>query len=533
MKKTVLILAVLIIFSAFTAFADSGYVYYNPESDFVVFFGEVTTGSALPVTLYTYKNADDYTIFKLENIVQNKISFESKMVDTAVNGEYTGKIILPSTELSVKFPYAKLPSADLTVSAKGAIDSGNLDSFIESYADILGLSKSFYSQNKASINKYYMLFTTKAALGSNLAVVKAVFSAVYYTKIVKGEPTDEILSSTRSFTGFDFDTYSKKTAAIKTGISKKLTAGVIEGSSFVNILNQADFLAYVEYGTKWNELKDYVQNTYRAYLPNVDFVKLSKLKSPDSVYISILGGSFAKISDFETEFNKKIDAQAKSEDGGGGGGTGTPSGGGSGGSGSGGGSFVEIVPDKSDTITDTKTKFHDLQKNHWSYEYVMDLHEKGIINGDGDGAFRPDSSITRAEFTKIIVEAFLKNTDEGENNFTDVKSGDWYEVYVKKAAFAGIIKGYDDGRFAPDENITRQDMAVILSNVFGNIVKIREFAQFSDYDEISDYALYAVEKLYTAGIINGMGDNTFVPTGNLTRAQAAAAIYLAERSFTK
>ena len=525
-KKIWIIAITFFLISTLTVYADSGYVYYNPNSDLVVFSGEAD--SALPVTVYAYKEENDYKIFRLVNTRQGKIEFIAEMPDSAAGGEYTGKIVLPLSEVIIKFPYAKTPAVDITAAARNAVTEKSLDSFILSHASDIGIDAGYYNQNKASINKNFLLFANN--FPNNLSVVKAFYSAICYTKIIGAGNTEiiSLLSTMRGYTDFDFDVFITKTAEIKTGITAKLSTGDISDTSFVKIAGQADFLSYLQYGTRWNDLKIYINNTYRGFFPNINFTALNSLKMSDNLYINILGSSYTKISDFETEFNKRIDVQAKSEQSGGQG-----TGNGSIGGGGGGGGRVEIVQQIKDDTTENKEEsalFNDLGSNHWAYAYVKSLTERGIIKGDGNGAFRPDSFITRAEFTKIIAEAFLSDSSMGENNFTDVEAGSWYEAYIRKAVFSGIIKGYPNNSFLPNDNISRQDMAVILNNVIKAPKKTREFESFVDYNDISDYASEAVENLFCAGVINGMDDNLFMPKDNLTRAQAATAVYLAERS---
>ena len=95
----------------------------------------------------------------------------------------------------------------------------------------------------------------------------------------------------------------------------------------------------------------------------------------------------------------------------------------------------------------------------------LDFSEQGIINGYGDSTFRPQNNITRAEFVTIIVNAFLTGEPSGEAVFTDVYEDAWYFDAVMLAFEKGIIKGVSETEFMPEENIRRQDMAVILKNL--------------------------------------------------------------------
>lgn len=116
-------------------------------------------------------------------------------------------------------------------------------------------------------------------------------------------------------------------------------------------------------------------------------------------------------------------------------------------------------------------------------------------------------------------------------SFDDVKDGDWFADYVKKAALSGIVKG-NGSLFHPNDAITRQDAGVILYRLLGESATISESAGFTDEAQISDYAREAVTGLARAKIINGMSDGSFQPEGSLTRAQAAALIYSAYQALT-
>ena len=159
---------------------------------------------------------------------------------------------------------------------------------------------------------------------------------------------------------------------------------------------------------------------------------------------------------------------------------------------------------------------------------IAKISKKGILNGYEDSSFRPDGLITRAEFAKLMVslcqDANVNFESLGEE-FSDVASSDWYYDSVKKASGIGIVKGAD-GKFNPQSVITRQDAALMIHRVlvlFGKTLDGK--ADFSDSDAISSYAKDAVLSLASAGYINGLGDGSFAPLSNLTRAQAAQIIY--------
>ena len=112
-----------------------------------------------------------------------------------------------------------------------------------------------------------------------------------------------------------------------------------------------------------------------------------------------------------------------------------------------------------------------------------------------------------------------------ESNFTDVANDAWYAANVTWAVTAGVVKGVSETEFAPDANITRQDMAVMIERYAAykayTFAAENEAERFADENEIAEYAKNAVSTMQQAGIISGMGDNTFAPLLFATRAQAA------------
>lgn len=220
-----------------------------------------------------------------------------------------------------------------------------------------------------------------------------------------------------------------------------------------------------------------------------------------------------------------------------------PSGGsgGGGGSGSSGGlrggiSGAVIAADKSTDKQQQEEKktyplniFNDLETVAWAEEAIIDLTEKGVLNGVGNDMFAPNDFITREEFSAMLVRAFLPGAEAAEISFSDTNKSEWYYESVAKAYGAGIVKGESEGLFGTGSNITRQDMAVMLYRV-GEYIKLglavsEDYTKFDDDALISDYAKTAVYALREAEIINGVSDLEFAPLENATRAQAAKMIY--------
>ncbi len=175
------------------------------------------------------------------------------------------------------------------------------------------------------------------------------------------------------------------------------------------------------------------------------------------------------------------------------------------------------------SVAGSASKFSDMQ-GHWASTYVDALYNRGIMKGYEDGSFRGENSITRAELAKTLVEAFEIAMGEGKA-FTDVASTSWYAQYVATAASAGIVTGFEDGSFAPDRAVTRQDAALMLYRALsiGRTLPIG-YTFFTDDLDISDYASGAIRTLGDMGIVGGNADKQFLPLNSITRAEVATII---------
>lgn len=186
--------------------------------------------------------------------------------------------------------------------------------------------------------------------------------------------------------------------------------------------------------------------------------------------------------------------------------------------------IVEPVTNQGNTAV-----FNDMQNAKWAEEAVYSLYKKGIVSGRTANTFAPNDNITRAEFAKLLVAVKGAENNNSSVIFKDVKPNDWFFEYVNSAYNFNITKGYEDGTFKPYNNITREDMAVMIYRYLGANSDSINLSAFSDNEHISDYAKEAVSYLYENKIISGMGNGTFSPKLNATRAQAAQMIY----NFTK
>jgi len=163
--------------------------------------------------------------------------------------------------------------------------------------------------------------------------------------------------------------------------------------------------------------------------------------------------------------------------------------------------------------------------NHWAKDFINDLLSKDILSGYQDGTIKPDQNISRAELTVIVAKAMgLKPADKPVLDFADKDSiPAWAAGYVALAKEKGIVLGYDDKTFRPDNNCTRQEAVTIIMNAF-KLGESSKEVEFKDAKDISGWAYKPVAKATESKIIDGYPDNTFRPAKTISRAEAAAVL---------
>jgi len=162
---------------------------------------------------------------------------------------------------------------------------------------------------------------------------------------------------------------------------------------------------------------------------------------------------------------------------------------------------------------------------HWAQNEITALHSSGIVNGDTSGNYNPDSSIKRSEFIAIAVRSLGIEIKAYRGSFADVDSSAWYASVVQTALDHGLISA--DTKFRPDDLITRQEIAKIISNMANLHEKYTITGQLSylDVAQIHDWAVPFVDYITQSGLMKGRADGSFGPTDNATRAEAAVVIH--------
>ncbi|BBI31159.1 S-layer homology domain-containing protein [Cohnella abietis] len=168
-------------------------------------------------------------------------------------------------------------------------------------------------------------------------------------------------------------------------------------------------------------------------------------------------------------------------------------------------------------------QLEDIQ-GHWAEADIREWVEQGIVSGYPDQTFRPDKVVTRGEFVALVNRAF-KYSEKGSIGFKDVKKTDWVHLEVQKAIKQGYINGFSDNTFRSNQQITRQETAVILSK----ILKLSQAVSastipFKDSNLIPDWSISSISQIVHSGIMDQYADGTFQPTRQMTRAEMVVSI---------
>ncbi|MEV5025658.1 S-layer homology domain-containing protein [Paenibacillus sp. LPE1-1-1.1] len=180
-------------------------------------------------------------------------------------------------------------------------------------------------------------------------------------------------------------------------------------------------------------------------------------------------------------------------------------------------------------VSHVNTSFTDIARVSWAKDSIESLAARGIVNGVGNQTFKPDLKVTRAEFLKMLMFAFDVADEGAKSELSDLQEGSWYYSSVAAAHKLGIVQGKADGSFGVNDEITRQDMAVMAYRAAQHLkLGLSGHASsgaFADQAAIDGYAVEAAEAMQAAGIIQGMGGRVFAPKAQATRAQAAVIIH--------
>jgi 2',3'-cyclic-nucleotide 2'-phosphodiesterase len=172
--------------------------------------------------------------------------------------------------------------------------------------------------------------------------------------------------------------------------------------------------------------------------------------------------------------------------------------------------------------------FSDVPATHWAYTAIYDLAGKQIVSGKSNTIFAPNTNVTRAEFAMMLVKA-LKLTAKAKSTFKDVPATAWYADAVAAAYENGLVSGVTSSLFAPNDKITREQMAVMANNALklkaaGKAIIVDGEKKFTDDASISSWAKAGIAVTVDRGVMSGRGAGKFVPKASSTRAEAAQVV---------
>ena len=182
--------------------------------------------------------------------------------------------------------------------------------------------------------------------------------------------------------------------------------------------------------------------------------------------------------------------------------------------------------EQSDEVFVESLPFTDVKETDWYYEAVKFAFEKGITSGVSETEYAPHNKVTRGQFITMLCRAYAIKEMTGDN-FVDC-GNTWYTGYLSAAKQLGISNGVGDNKFAPEEEILREEMVTLIYNYLKSVGEVDEEISettFADNDSISSWAKNGVAFASSKGYVNGKGDNIFDPNGDATRAELAQIFF--------
>lgn len=170
------------------------------------------------------------------------------------------------------------------------------------------------------------------------------------------------------------------------------------------------------------------------------------------------------------------------------------------------------------------TGFSDVAADAWYAQAVAHCVENGLMSGTDENVFSPNDTMSRAMLAAVLYREAGSPAATGTAGFSDVADDSWYGASVRWASQNGLISGYGDGLFGPDDSVSREQMAAILWRAAGSPAPSGAAAAFADAAQIEGYAVDAVHWVRESGLMNGKTGNLFDPKGNATRAEVAVIL---------
>ena len=554
MMKTRILSVVLVLMFAFSCVAYADMFLDTPAFDYdtlkLELSGNTTNNYKEGITLSVMPYSTDRSM-----LTDDAVSAGSMLIDYVVSqndGSFTYSAILNEDFAPGKYTvYADTLSQSATAtfilvvgseaqgvinSVNGAVTPGEVKTVIGNNTEVLAIDEAEFAKYADYISN--VIYASKSAGGYGVGDFVKQYNTAYAVALLKNGviTINGLVKDYGSIIGIDADEYNTLTDVAKAELGKLIKAETIYSGDIMNY-DYNFVLAKIKTAAGYEEQGAYI-------IENADFIgiDLDKYNSitnkfyKDKALKLVFNTNFVSLEAVKTAWNNAVDNAYgewkgdKNTAGGSGGGGG---GGGGGAIGTDNGFTVTDTEDVEDMIATEEVKpTYDEDKSmpftdvstHWAYATIKSMYAKGIVNGYDDGTFKPNNTVTRAEFVKMLTGAItLATTDTSSISFTDVADSDWYSECVKLAAANGLVQGHD-GMFRPLDKISRQDAAIVIYNaISGAGYTLNGEKTFDDTSDISDYAKASVSALAANGVING-SDGNFLPLNTLTRAEAVKLI---------
>lgn len=523
--------ALVMLLTSLTCFAQTSVsVDYLAETESITVSLE-TDRKERTATVTVKSNGKYWVMAEFERTDKDTFTYTCDLPSDCPSDTYTVEVIIGGEKDIVAFNHI---NKQQSINAMIIINSATENTFgeaIEQTYDVLAVDYDKFLAHKEMLTKLYFKYKPQGDLtsadfsvhyGKCLAICEIAAESDYELAIGK-------LQTASNKIGFDYDSFNDLTKTEKEEILDRFCTGIYTEDTLGAQYEMWFVLANI------NSLRDSSVDIYREALfvthdmvLQLDKTDYNDIADKDEAIQLVMANKYDTIPSILEAFNNAVlKADVKKPIGGSPGGNSSDSG------------FnsnrddVTVVgsqkkePVNKDEINVTSNLYSDVSEKHWCAEEIESFSKKGIISGTGDGKFEPERNVTRAEFSKMLIETFFKGELKNVSEYDDVAQPEWYAGYIGKAASLEIVSGDGSGKFRPNDNISRQDMAVMIYRTFKalNISLKESNSHFSDDADISDYASEAVCRLAGNGILNGMGNNTYEPFSNLTRAQAVKALY--------
>lgn len=346
------------------------------------------------------------------------------------------------------------------------------------------------------------------------------------SEIACGNDTESVLNNYKLYIGSSIDEMRTYPSSVKSLLISFIGDSSYSDGLLSGQIPMHRVLAFFKSSSTWGEAKLNILGTDSSgtkYIDNFDVLSpslthYSQVKNINLVYEKIFSQrasitSFDNLKSvfessakevYEDEIKKPVQNNNSSS-----GGSSVPS--------------ASIKPGTSPEIFAPASKFTDTN-GHWAQNQIEELADKNVISGYPDGSFGPNKNVTRAEFAKMIISFAGLSGQSDSMSFDDVNSSDWFYSSVSSAVYHGLINGISELQFAPNTEITRQDACVIIYRYLGEKISSEQIASFIDFAFVSDYASDAVSALSENGILSGYEDKSFKPQNPITRAETAVIL---------